>query len=264
MRGVNGAEYGTGEIVASWTKAGLGAGAAIGGTYGTALFPVFGTVVGAVVGLVAGLVVGFLDGLLLAWIRPSPGDVPLVAEAATELIVLPLQIWLWTVIHSAVFLPAVVAPTVVSVAVAALLGRRLPPGPGPGRSGGSRPRRTIADTARWWSIEVMRGEASAFRWQKRYDSALTEAALASGARDGVWHADRRGVVFQVLFDTEEQWEAFLGLPVVRAALAAVPDPVNGLLIYRSGGAVDEQPLPSVGGEGGGAAGPGSGTAVPPA
>jgi hypothetical protein len=51
------------------------------------------------------------------------------------------------------------------------------------------------------------------------------------------------VVFEVLFDTEEQWEAFRGLPVVRAALDAVPDPVNGLLIYRGrgGGAGAREP-----------------------
>jgi hypothetical protein len=48
-------------------------------------------------------------------------------------------------------------------------------------------------------------------------------------------------VFEVLFDTEEQWEAFRALPVVRAALDAVPDPVNGLLIYRGGGAGAREP-----------------------
>ena len=39
----------------------------------------------------------------------------------------------------------------------------------------------------------------------------------------------------MLFSSEEQWEAFRSLPVVRAALDAVPDPVNGLLIYRGRG-----------------------------
>jgi hypothetical protein len=50
-------------------------------------------------------------------------------------------------------------------------------------------------------------------------------------------------VFEVLFDTEDRWEAFRGLPVVRAALDAVPDPVNGLLIYRGrgGGAGTREP-----------------------
>ena len=89
--------------------------------------------------------------------------------------------------------------------------------------------------AEWWSIEVLHGEVSAFRWQEQHDSALIEAALTNGVRDGAWDADRWGVVFEVLFDTEEQWEAFRSLPVVRAALDAVPDPVNGLLIYRGRG-----------------------------
>ena len=89
--------------------------------------------------------------------------------------------------------------------------------------------------AEWWSIEVLHGEVSAFRWQEQHDSALIEAALTNGVRDGAWHADRWGVVFEVLFGTEEQWEAFRSLPVVRAALDAVPDPVNGLLIYRGRG-----------------------------
>jgi len=234
----DGAEYPAQEIIAAWTLAGTVAGTAIGGACGTALFPVIGTFIGMVTGAIAGLVAGFLDGLLLAWIRPSPGDVPLVAEAATELTLLPLQIWLWSVIHSAAFLPLVVVPSVVSVAVAAALGRRLPPGPGPGECRGS----AVAAAAQWRSIEVTHGEISAFRWQEQHDSALTEAALTSGVRDGAWHADQRGVVFDVLFDTEEQWEAFRGLPVVRAALDAVPDPVNGLLIYRGrGGAGTREP-----------------------
>jgi len=97
--------------------------------------------------------------------------------------------------------------------------------------------------AEWWSIEVLHGEVSAFRWQEQHDSALIEAALTNGVRDGAWHADRWGVVFEVLFDTEEQWEAFCGLPIVRAVLDAVPDPVNGLLIYRGrgGGAGAREP-----------------------
>ena len=55
-------------------------------------------------------------------------------------------------------------------------------------------RRTIAVVAEWWSIEVLHGEVSAFRWQEQRDSALIEAALTNGVRDGAWHADRWGVV----------------------------------------------------------------------
>jgi len=89
----------------------------------------------------------------------------------------------------------------------------------------------------------MHGELSAFRWQEQHDSALIEAALTNGATDGSWHADRWGVVFEVQFETEEQWEAFRSLPIVLAALDSVPDPVNGLLIYRGrgGGAGERKP-----------------------
>jgi hypothetical protein len=97
--------------------------------------------------------------------------------------------------------------------------------------------------AEWWSIEVLHGEFSAFRWQEQHDSALIEAALTNGAVDGAWHADTWGVVFEVRFEDEEQWEAFRNLPAVRAALDAVPDPVNGLLVYRGrgGGAGAREP-----------------------
>jgi hypothetical protein len=89
--------------------------------------------------------------------------------------------------------------------------------------------------AEWWSIEVLHGEFSAFQWQDAYDSELIEAALTNGALDATWHVDRWGVAFEVCFETAAEWEAFRDLPVVRAALDAVPDPVNGLLIYRGRG-----------------------------
>ncbi|HXZ64385.1 MAG TPA: hypothetical protein VEH05_06595 [Streptosporangiaceae bacterium] len=89
--------------------------------------------------------------------------------------------------------------------------------------------------AEWWSIEVLHGEFSAFQWQQSYDSTLIEAALTNGALDGAWHAGEWGVVFEVCFTTAAEWEAFRNLPVVRAALDSVPDPVNGLLIYRGRG-----------------------------
>jgi hypothetical protein len=43
------------------------------------------------------------------------------------------------------------------------------------------------------------------------------------------------VVFEVLFDSDEQWEAFRALPAVRSALDGAPDPVNGLIVYRGRG-----------------------------
>jgi len=89
--------------------------------------------------------------------------------------------------------------------------------------------------AEWWSIEVLHGEFSAFLWQEQHDDALIEAALTNGAVDGSWHADRWGVVFEICFDNEEQWERFRSLAAVCAALDGVPDPVSGLLVYRGRG-----------------------------
>ena len=89
--------------------------------------------------------------------------------------------------------------------------------------------------AEWWSIEVLHGEFSASQWQSAYGSDLIEAALTNGARDATWHIDTWGVAFEVRFEDSDQWQAFRNLPVVRAALDAVPDPVNGLLIYRGRG-----------------------------
>ena len=82
-----------------------------------------------------------------------------------------------------------------------------------------------------------------FQWQQSYDSELIEAALTNGALDGTWHADTWGVAFEVCFNSPEEWEAFRSLPVVRAALDAVPDPVNGLLIYpgRGGSSASGKP-----------------------
>lgn len=89
--------------------------------------------------------------------------------------------------------------------------------------------------AEWLSIEVFDGPFPASRWQDAHGDALTEAAVGHGARYWQWQAHRWGVVFEVLFDDDEQPAAFRSLPGVRAALDAVPDPVNGLLVYRGRG-----------------------------
>lgn len=90
--------------------------------------------------------------------------------------------------------------------------------------------------AQWWSIEVFHGEKlPASIWRDAYEDALTEAAVTNGALYWEWHEYRYGVIFEVCFSTDEQWEAFRDLPSVRGALDAAPDPVNGLLIYRGRG-----------------------------
>jgi hypothetical protein len=88
----------------------------------------------------------------------------------------------------------------------------------------------------WWSIEVFDAEQlPARRWKDSYQDELIEAALTNGASYWEWHEHRYGVVFEVLFESDAQWAAFRALPAVRAALDGVPDPVNGLLVYRGRG-----------------------------
>jgi hypothetical protein len=88
----------------------------------------------------------------------------------------------------------------------------------------------------WWSIEVFDArELPARRWKDSYQDELTEAAVTHGAISWEWHEHRYGVVFEVLFDSDEQWEAFRALPAVRSALDGAPDPVNGLIVYRGRG-----------------------------
>ena len=89
--------------------------------------------------------------------------------------------------------------------------------------------------AGWWSIEVFHGESSARLWQDIYSNALIEAAVTHGATSWEWHEHRWGVVLEIEFAEDIQWESFRALPAVQAALDAVPDPVNGLLVYRGRG-----------------------------
>ncbi|MGH3168921.1 MAG: hypothetical protein ACRDN0_23945 [Trebonia sp.] len=105
--------------------------------------------------------------------------------------------------------------------------------------------------AEWWSIEVFHGDKlPASRWKDEYEDALTEAAVTSGALYWDWHEFSSGVVFEVCFASDEQWEAFRAVLAVRSALDAVPDS-NGLLIYRgrggaSGGRFPRKPKPAPG------------------
>jgi len=89
--------------------------------------------------------------------------------------------------------------------------------------------------AEWWSIEVFHGEQAAGRWRDTYASRLIESAVTARATSWEWHEHQFGVVFEVEFATEADWAAFRAIPTVQAALDAVPDPVNGLLVYRGRG-----------------------------
>jgi hypothetical protein len=105
--------------------------------------------------------------------------------------------------------------------------------------------------AEWWSIEVFHSEFPAGLWRDTYSSMLIESAVTAGATSWEWHEHHYGVVFEVEFDGDSRWEAFRAIAAVQAALDAVPDPVNGLLVYRgrgggAGASSPRKPRPAAG------------------
>jgi hypothetical protein len=85
------------------------------------------------------------------------------------------------------------------------------------------------------SIEVFDGPFSASSWREAYGDTLVETAVSTGAVDWNWHHTTWGMVFEVAFSEEADWERFRQMLVVQVALDAVPDPVGGLLVYRGRG-----------------------------
>jgi hypothetical protein len=110
----------------------------------------------------------------------------------------------------------------------------------------------MTDMAEWWSIEVFHSEfQAASHWRDSHSSSLIESAISHGAVEWNWIEHRFGVVFEVSFPDDTRWEAFRQLPATVAALDAVPDRFNGLLIYRgrgggAGASEPRRPRPSAG------------------
>ena len=87
----------------------------------------------------------------------------------------------------------------------------------------------------WLTIEVLDGEVPASQWRRAFESVLVESAITHEATYWDWHETPWGVVLEVAFEDDERLERYRGLPVVRAALDAVPDPLHGLIVYRGRG-----------------------------
>lgn len=102
----------------------------------------------------------------------------------------------------------------------------------------------------WLTIEVVYDEVTAVEsWRRSRGESLTEAAVTHGAQDWVWHTPAWGVVLELRFADEQARDAFRELPVVVAALDAVPDPVSGVLVYPgrgggSGAGIPRRPRPA--------------------
>lgn len=104
-------------------------------------------------------------------------------------------------------------------------------------------RLSLVDVAEWFSIEVLDGAFSARGWAEAYGDALTQAALLENASDWSWEHRSWGSVFQVELPDADAWTRFQERPLVRGALDAVPDPVNGLIFYRGRGGGSASGLP---------------------
>jgi hypothetical protein len=104
-------------------------------------------------------------------------------------------------------------------------------------AGGSVGRAYRRGVSHWLTIEVHHAAISADGWRRMHGESLIEAAVTNGARSWEWHAPRWGVILEIEFADEAAREWFRVLPAVTAALDAVPDPVNGVLVYpgRGGG-----------------------------
>jgi len=87
----------------------------------------------------------------------------------------------------------------------------------------------------WLTIEVLDGEVPASEWRRAYEDVLVEAAITQGAAYWEWHSTHWGVVLELVFDDDDRLERYRALPVVRAALDAVPDAAAGLIVYRGRG-----------------------------
>src|SRR3954465_5197503 len=101
----------------------------------------------------------------------------------------------------------------------------------------------------WLTVEVRDGAVPASAGRRAYESALVEAAITNGASFWDWQTTPWGVVVELLFVSDDRLERYRGLPVVRAALDAVPDRVHGLMVYRgrgggAGALVPRRPPPS--------------------
>lgn len=98
-------------------------------------------------------------------------------------------------------------------------------------------------TMEFWTIEVGNGPiSSAERWRDGHGESLVEAALTHGAQEWSWVIRDWGVLLEVAFNEEADWLRFRSTAAVRAALDAVPDPVNGLLVYSGRGGSSAAPV----------------------
>ena len=90
------------------------------------------------------------------------------------------------------------------------------------------------DVPYWMSIEVFDGAYAASRWADAWGDSLSETAISHGATDWGWHPHSWGVIFEIAFSDEAEWERFRTSDALRAALDNTPDP-SAVIVYRGRG-----------------------------
>jgi hypothetical protein len=93
--------------------------------------------------------------------------------------------------------------------------------------------------AEWWSIEMSGGDFAVSAWIRAHGEDVIRTALEHGAHEWDWVSRPWGVVLEFSFGDslapDGGWASFIDNPLVKAALDAVPDPINGLLLYPGRG-----------------------------
>jgi hypothetical protein len=84
----------------------------------------------------------------------------------------------------------------------------------------------------WMSIEIFNGAYAAQLWADNHVDTFIEAAIVHGAVDWDRKKTAWGVAIEIEFDSEKAWKEFRNAAAIRTLLNNVPDPVNGVLIYR--------------------------------
>jgi len=99
----------------------------------------------------------------------------------------------------------------------------------------------------WWSVEILGSELDVSTWVRARGRDLIRTALEHGARDWEWGSGSWGVVLEFCFAesvaVDGGWSGFIDSPLVKAALDAVPDPVNGVFFYPGRGGSSSAVVP---------------------
>lgn len=101
------------------------------------------------------------------------------------------------------------------------------------------------------SIEIFNGAYTARNWADAHSDTLVETAVTEGAIDWELKKTAWGMVLEVAFPSEAHWERFRDSESVRTILGTVPDPLQGVLIYRGrsldgGKSAGKKPKPKIG------------------